>query len=226
MSSPERGTGPGPIAPDGSAVEFYASLPPDDASAALIHAAVPPGASILELGSGTGRMTHPLVAYGHPVVAVDHSAEMLAYVEGAETVHGRIEELALGRTFDVVLLASFVIHYADVVPRVMLDVCRAHVAETGRVILQRQPPERHDAAAPSSWEHDGIAFQITELERYADGGYAATMEYTHGGRVWTHSFTSRRIGDDDLTEMLAAARLRLDRFLDPDRGWVLARPIA
>jgi SAM-dependent methyltransferase len=224
MSQPVRGTGPGPIAPDGSAVEFYASLPHDEKSAALVHDAVPPGASILELGSGPGRMTHPLVAHGHPVVAVDHSAEMLAHVEGAETVHARIEELALGRTFDAVLLASFVIHYADVSPRVVLDVCRAHVAGAGHVIVQRQPPERHDAAALSSWEHDDITFQITELERYDDGRYAATMRYTHGGRVWTHSFTSRRIGDDDLTAMLAASRLRFDRFLDPDRSWVLARP--
>jgi SAM-dependent methyltransferase len=220
-----HGTGPGHIAPDGSAVELSAALPPDEKSAALIHEAVPPGAAILELGSGTGRMTHPLVARGHPVVAVDHSAEMLSHVRGAETVHGRIEELALGRTFDVVLLASFLIHYADVAPGAMLDVCRAHVAATGCVIVQRQPPERHDATAPSSWEHDGIAFRIRELERYDDGAYTTTMEYTLGGRVWTHSFTSRRIGDDDLTAMLAAARLRLDRFLDSARGWVLARPV-
>ncbi len=42
------------------------------------------GASILELGCGAGRVTHPLVALGHPVVAVDESPEMLAHVRGAE----------------------------------------------------------------------------------------------------------------------------------------------
>jgi len=54
----------------------------------IVHAAVPPGASILELGAGAGRVTHPLVALGHPVVAVDESAEMLARIRGAETVRG------------------------------------------------------------------------------------------------------------------------------------------
>jgi SAM-dependent methyltransferase len=225
MTHPERGTGPGPIAPDGSAVEFYASLPPDETSAALIHGAIPAGVSILDLGSGTGRIAHPLVAYGHPVVAVDHSAEMLAYVRGAETVHSRIEELALGRTFDAVVLASYVIQYADASPGVLLDVCRAHVADTGCVILQRQPPEWHDAARPRSWEHDGISFQITRLERLPAGAYSATMEYSHDGRTWTHSFTSRRIGDEDLEGLLGASRMRLDRFLDDDRGWILARPV-
>ena len=48
-------------------------------------------------------MTHPLVALGHPVVAVDESPEMLARVRGAETVRARIQDLDLGRTFDAVL---------------------------------------------------------------------------------------------------------------------------
>ncbi|MGB8360123.1 MAG: hypothetical protein WCE80_01845, partial [Acidimicrobiia bacterium] len=33
--------------------------------------------SILELGSGPGRITHPLVAMGHAVVAVDDSRQAL-----------------------------------------------------------------------------------------------------------------------------------------------------
>jgi 2-polyprenyl-3-methyl-5-hydroxy-6-metoxy-1,4-benzoquinol methylase len=63
------GTGPGAITNDGCAVEFYALLPalgePE-----IVHAAVPPGASILELGCGTGRILRPLAALGHPVTGV------------------------------------------------------------------------------------------------------------------------------------------------------------
>ena len=44
----------------------------------------------------------PLIALGHPVVAVDESPEMLAHVGGAETVRARIQDLALGRRFGVV----------------------------------------------------------------------------------------------------------------------------
>jgi len=62
------------------------------------------------VGCGTGRITHPLVALGHPVVAVDESPEMLAHVRDAEKVCARIEHLALGRRFDVVLLASHLIN--------------------------------------------------------------------------------------------------------------------
>jgi SAM-dependent methyltransferase len=138
------------LAPDGSAVEFYAALAPDDASAALIHGAIVDGGKILELASGTGRMTHPLLAYGHEVVAVDHSAEMPERVRGAETICSRIEELTLERTFDAVVLASFVIHYADVPPRALLDPWRRHVAPGGCVVLQRATTAWHDTIGPSS----------------------------------------------------------------------------
>src|SRR5438093_6907399 len=86
------------------------------------------GSSILELGCGAGRVTHPLVALGHPVVAVDESPEMLAHVRGAETVRARIQDLRLGRPFDAVLLASFLVNVADHgLRRRTLEVCREHV---------------------------------------------------------------------------------------------------
>ncbi len=79
---------------------------PDFGEPAIVHEAAGPGASILELGCGAGRVTHPLIALGHPVVAVDESPEMLAHVRGAETVCARIQDLSLGRRFGAVLLAS------------------------------------------------------------------------------------------------------------------------
>ena len=45
-----------------------------------MHAAVPEGASILELGCGTGRILKPLAALGHLVHGVDDSPGMLAHV--------------------------------------------------------------------------------------------------------------------------------------------------
>ncbi|MGX1482605.1 cyclopropane fatty-acyl-phospholipid synthase-like methyltransferase [Streptomyces griseus] len=52
-----------------------------------------PGASILELGCGAGRVTHPLVARGFEVTAVDESPGMLERVRGARTVLSPIETL-------------------------------------------------------------------------------------------------------------------------------------
>ncbi|WP_206784385.1 bifunctional 2-polyprenyl-6-hydroxyphenol methylase/3-demethylubiquinol 3-O-methyltransferase UbiG [Amycolatopsis sp. MtRt-6] len=76
-----------------------------DGSPVDVYLLLPPNASILELGSGAGRVTHPLLDLGHEVVAVDDSASMLAHVR-AETVCARIGNLDLGRTFDAVLLGS------------------------------------------------------------------------------------------------------------------------
>ena len=64
-------------------MELYSLLPPMG-EPEIVHAAIPAGAGILELGAGAGRVTHRLLELGHPVVAVDESAEMLARVRGAE----------------------------------------------------------------------------------------------------------------------------------------------
>ncbi|WP_275293308.1 class I SAM-dependent methyltransferase [Amycolatopsis sp. La24] len=91
------------VTPDGCPVDLYLELPAAG-EPEVIHGAIPAGAAVLELGCGTGRVTHPLLALGHPVVAVDESAEMLAHVVGAETVRARIDELQLDRRFPVVVL--------------------------------------------------------------------------------------------------------------------------
>ncbi|GAB2955973.1 hypothetical protein GCM10027075_64660 [Streptomyces heilongjiangensis] len=104
-----QGTGPGAITPDGCAVEVYARLPVGE-KPEVIAAAVPAGATLLELGSGVGRMTHPLIERGSTVTAVDESAEMLERVRGARTICSPIEEPDLGERFDAVLLASFLVH--------------------------------------------------------------------------------------------------------------------
>ena len=144
---PERGTGPGVITPDGCAVELYRLLPPMG-EPEIVHAAIPAHADILELGAGAGRVTHALVALGHPVVAVDESAEMLACIRGAETVLAKIQRLRLDRRFDVVLLASQLVNVPDrALRRRFLETRRAHVRGQGWVLVQRHEPAWLDEAA-------------------------------------------------------------------------------
>ncbi|WP_163508863.1 class I SAM-dependent methyltransferase [Fodinicola acaciae] len=81
MTAANVGTGQGPITPDGCAVDLYAQLPPAG-EPEIVHAAIPPGGSVLELGCGTGRILRPLAAMGHDVVGVDESAEMLSHAAG------------------------------------------------------------------------------------------------------------------------------------------------
>ena len=218
MSRP-RGEGPGPITRDGCAVELYALLPAGR-EPGIVHAAIPAGASILELGAGAGRLTHPLLALGHPVVAVDDSPEMLAHVRGGETVLGRIETLRLGRRFDAVLLASHLVNTDDDRQRrQFLLACRRHVRGGGAVLLQRHDPAWFDTAAPSRRTEAGVTFELGDLSRPGPGLLSATVAYQVGERRWTQRFTARRLDDAEL----AATGLAVDAWLD-DRTWVRARP--
>ena len=212
------------ITPDGCAVDFYAQLP-DFGEPAIVHDAAGPGASILELGCGTGRHTHPLVALGHPVVAVDESPEMLAHVRGAETVCARIDGLSLGQRFDAVLLASHLINVADEpIRRALLAACRDHVADDGCVIVQHHPPEWFAAAAEYEDTSEGIIFRLNDVSRPAPNLVSATVEYVAGDQRWTQTFTSMRLDDSELAAALAAAGLRLDRYLTENHSWFRAVP--
>jgi SAM-dependent methyltransferase len=220
-----HGTGPGPIAPDGCAVECYARLrahgEPD-----LIHGATSEYASILELGAGTGRITRPLVAFGHRVVAVDESPDMLEHIKVAEAVCSPIENLSLGRRFDAVVLASFLIEIPDDdLMRAFLRTCRNHVREAGCVILERHEPGWHDTVEPGEVVDDlGRIIRWRDVSRPAEGLLAMTVEYEEENGIWTHSFMTRRIDDDRLKSELGAAGLVVDEFLTPDRRWVRAVP--
>lgn len=213
--------GPGAYAPDGSPVEVFALLPPGEVPA-LIHAALPPGASILELGCGAGRITHPLLRLGHPVVAVDQSPEMLAHVRGAETVLADIEGLDLGRRFDAVVLASYLVNTPDDAHRAaFLATCARHVAPSGVVLIQRLDPELVPLAVDASSEADGVTYSIADVQ-HEGNLFSATVGFTIDGRRWEHPYRARVLDDRALSRHLMAAGLRLRRFLDPQRTWMEA----
>jgi SAM-dependent methyltransferase len=218
------GTGPGAITPDGCAVDLYARLPvreePD-----IIAAAVPAGASILELGSGVGRMTHPLIERGFTVTAVDESAEMLERVRGARTICSPVEALDAGGTFDVVLLASFLVHAGDVAVRQgMLDTCRRHVADGGCVLIQREGPDYHTNLPRERVDPSGFTVRIVSAEPVGDGVNSVRAEYEFPDAAWTHTFLARPLTREQFEEALAQAGLKVDRYLTDDQVWVRAVP--
>ncbi len=217
------GTGPGTITPDGCAVDFYAQMP-DYGEAAIVHAAAGAGACVLELGCGAGRITRPLAALGHEVVAVDESTEMLEHVRDAETVCARIEDLRLGRRFGAVLLASHLINADDDTRGAFLAACRRHVAHDGCVIVQQHPPEWFAAVAETEITRDGVIYRMRDVSHPAPNQASATVEYLVGDKRWTQTFTATRLDETELAAALAAAGLRLDRYLTEDRGWFRAVP--
>lgn len=220
------GTGSGAITPDGCAVELYSRLSVGD-EPDVIEAAVPAGSSILELGCGAGRVTHPLLARGFQVTAVDESAQMLERVRGARTVRSPIESLDLGgETFDVVLLASFLVHTSDHrVREGLLRTCRKHVKEGGAVLVQREgadyhtnlPRERVDAEA-------GCVIRIASAEPVGDGVRSVRAEYVFDDARWTQTFRSRELSVAEFESHLDGAGLTVERYLTDDGVWALARP--
>lgn len=220
------GTGPGDITPDGCAVELYTRLAVGD-EPDVIAAAVPPGARMLELGCGAGRVTHPLLARGFDVTAVDESAGMLERVRGARTVCGPIESLDLGdETFDVVMLASFLVHAGD--PGVrdgLLRTCRRYVREGGVVLLQREGEDYH-ADLPRERVHPaGYTTRIVSSEPVGDGVRSVRAEYDFDDARWTQTFLARPLTREEFEGHLEAAGLRVDRYLTDDGVWVRALPV-
>ncbi|GAA2473812.1 class I SAM-dependent methyltransferase [Streptomyces thermolineatus] len=221
------GTGPGGTAPDGCSVELWARLPVGD-EPDVIGRAVPAGARVLELGCGTGRVTHPLLERGFTVTAVDESPEMLAYVRGARTVRSPIEELELDERFDVVLLASFLVHAGDLrVRRGLLRTCRRHVADDGCVLIQREGEGWHDTLPRERTigQGPGVA-RLLSSDPVGDGVRSVRFEYVFPDARWTHTFLSRPLSPLEFERALAEAGLALDAYLTEDRTWARAVPAA
>jgi SAM-dependent methyltransferase len=211
-------------APDGSPVGLYLALGAQG-EPELIHSVIPPGAEVLDLGCGVGRITHALLALGHPVVAVDGSDEMLRHVRGAKKVLSKIEELDLDRTFPCVLLMSNLVNASTAaVRRALLRSCRRHVAEDGVVIIERYDPKMSIRPGTQTGEYGGLRITV---ERSAGGRSAyARVTYEHpDGRLWTHEgYGKPNILDDDaIRDALRQAGLELGRIFGPKRRWCLAR---
>jgi SAM-dependent methyltransferase len=213
--------GSGHYAPDGSPVELYARLAAGD-EPRIIHDAVAPGATLLELGCGAGRISHALVALGHPVVAVDNSPEMLEHVRGAEKILCDIQTLSLGRTFPGVVLASNLVNCVDATTRqAMLACCRRHVTSDGCVLVQRLPPDRALVIEEGGWTRGQARFHLTSLVRRGQV-FAATMMVELEGKRWLHSFEAQILGDEEMDRALEETGLRRAAYLDDARAWIKA----
>jgi SAM-dependent methyltransferase len=216
------GAGRGAITADGCAVEVYLLLPPLG-EPELISSALSPGASVLDLGCGTGRIARGLVARGHEVVGVDQSAEMLAHAIGFTTVHAPIADLDLNRRFDAVLLASHLVNTPiDAERRAILDTAARHLTRNGSVLAEWHPPEWFDRTTDGTGGTAGqVRIELADVQRDGDL-LTATVRYWAGDDLWTQTFTSRRLDDEALHGELRDAGLSFERWLCDDRTWFVA----
>lgn len=110
---------------------------------------------ILELGAGSGRLTMPLARDGYRVVAVDHSAPMLAALElrrarlpraardRVVTHQGDLRDFNLRKRFPLIIAAFNVLEH--LYTRIELDAClravRRHLAPGGLFAFDVQLPD-------------------------------------------------------------------------------------
>ena len=216
------GSGPGPIAPDGCAVDLYSRLPVGD-EPEIIATAVPPPASLLELGCGVGRVTRLIDQTG---VRGDGRRRVRGDAgqgrRRADRPEQHPEELALPGTFDVVLLASFLVH-GPTAPELLLT-CRRYVDFDGHVLIQREGAGWHTQVPRERPVAGGLARVVADTED-GDGFHTVHVEYEFPDAHWTQKFRARPLTVEQFESLLHNAGLFVERYVTPDGTWVRAAPI-
>jgi SAM-dependent methyltransferase len=212
------------VAPDGSPVAFYRRLPAAG-EPELIHAVIAPGASVLDLGCGPGRIAGPLLALGHPVTGVDDGAAMIAALPaGVEGIVADARTVRLGRRFGAVLLASHLVNDPDG-GSAFVATTAAHLAPGGVVVGETYPPGWDPAASVGRETRMGDA--RIELLRATLSGDRIDAEVRYGvdGLSWQQAFTARLLDEAGLRDLLTRGGLAFDRWLERP-GWFTAVAIA
>lgn len=217
------GTGPGPQAPDGCSVLLYRELPYRD-DLAPVQDALPSGASVLELGCGTGRLTRVLLDWGLRPTAVDESAAMAAEVPaGADTIVAPIETLAVERRFDVVLLASRLINHPHREVRTAFIACAArHLRPGGKLLIERHDPAWLAGVQPGPLGQLGPV--ALRLEAVARRGSLVQMSlrYSLDGSTWLHHFETESLSEAQIAALLHAQGFGAIAWRGPARTWAVA----
>jgi 2-polyprenyl-3-methyl-5-hydroxy-6-metoxy-1,4-benzoquinol methylase len=142
-------------------------------------------ASVLDAGCGTGRVAIELARHGIEVVGVDIDASMLAEARRRapelEWRQADLTELALGRRFDVVLLAGnvplFTPHGTEAA---LVAACADHVADGGALVAgfqldQGYTLEAYDATCAAAGLDLEERSSTWDRQPYTGGTYAVSI---------------------------------------------------
>jgi SAM-dependent methyltransferase len=183
-----------------------------------------PGAMILELGCGSGRLLLPLAEAGYRVVGVDESVEMLRIAEQKlrasqhipaerwSLAHADVRTLCLDAqgSFNLVLIAlnTFLHNLSREDQLATLRAARRHLRNDGLLVIDLPPNDE------LAYQPDDGAFQLeatlidpqanSEIHKYvASQVFWATQE-----QELTYRIEERRASGELLSEQLVTFRLR------------------
>jgi SAM-dependent methyltransferase len=151
-------------------------------------------ASVLDAGCGTGRVAVELRRRGVAVVGVDRDASMLATARrlgpDVSWVEGDLADLALGRTFDLVVLAGNVLLFTPAgTEAAVVASCARHLRPGGALVAGFQLGRGYDLA---SYDEQCRQAGLEAVGRWAtwdrqpwpaDGGYAVSVHRRPHGVV-------------------------------------------
>jgi SAM-dependent methyltransferase len=200
-------------------IAFYASM------------AGAPGASILELGCGTGRLALPLSAAGYAVTGIDKAPAMLAVARGkaahsgtdACLLEGDARDFALGARFGLITFPhNSILHLYTLADQLACLRCvREHLRDDGRFVVDlynplpsmlNLAPGEHGLIGRCTAE-SGEAIEVTETSRYDD----ATQTHERawhvsgpGGRLTRLDFKTRVIFPQELETLLCLGGFQVE----------------
>ncbi|MDA8062288.1 MAG: hypothetical protein M0T80_07645 [Actinomycetota bacterium] len=125
------------------------------------------------------------------------------------------------------MLASNLVNHPDATARRrLLEVAGAHLAPSGELLIEWEPPAWFGPWTPGVIVMGAIGDIATELTVHARHGnlMAATVTYVRDERRWSQHFTTRRLTVDDLGQALAEVGLRLQGLFGPGETWAAAVP--
>ncbi len=208
---------------------WYGALSDPAAIVALLNDLVGPGASILELGVGTGRLAVPLATAGFAVTGIDSSPAMLERCRALDSasklqlIEGdMVDDLPMAR-FDLVLAAyNTVFNLLDASRQ---QACFTAVADRlnpgGRLVLEAfVPGETAPEAATETQESTVSVREITATSvtlsvsrhnaanRTAEGQF---IELSETGGVRLRPWMIHYCSPDELDAMAATAGLELEQ---------------
>lgn len=152
----------------------YESIPAADAHRAVLHLIPATPASVLDIGSGTGRDAAWFASQGHRVVAVEPTdamrlpAMVLHPSPAIEWLDDSLPDLALvrkrGETFDLVILSAVWMHLDEAQRRQAMPNLAALVRPAGTLIMNI----RHGPVPPGRRMFEVSAQETIALARMQD----------------------------------------------------------